>query len=118
MIHETVSAAGDVIAADIFTTGSTLASKATQTFLAAAAAAIAWGLLKGVFRSPTVVGALVAILVGAGLFWLLTNVRNPSLQKPVTDTVNELGAPARPASEVVVAGSVVRIVLEPTGEGA
>lgn len=86
--------AGPVLAADLFQTGSSLANKALTTLLAAAAAAIAWGLAKALFRNATVLSAILALLTAVGLFWLLSNVRNPSLQKPFDDTISEnFGAP-------------------------
>lgn len=78
-------------AADIFTTGTTLADKAKAMLLAAGAAAIVFFLIKQLLKTGTFLAALIAIGGCVVLLWLLGNVNNPSLKKPFSDTVNNLG---------------------------
>lgn len=89
-------------AADIFDTGAALANRGVQLLLAAAAAVIAWFLVKALAKAGTFLAAGLAILTAIALFWALSNVTNPAIRKPLDDTVKTtLNGMAPPAGHTI-----------------
>lgn len=101
-----MSAPNAIPTADLFGTTTSLGTKFKNAAISLGGAGVAWMLLKGLFKSGlTAVSALMALATAVGLFFLLDNVDNQKLRKPLEDTVNNnLGAPAfhDPVDERVV----------------
>lgn len=88
--------------ADIFDTGASLANRGVQLLMAAAAAVIAWFLVKALAKAGTFLAAGLAILTAIALFWALSNVTNPAIRKPLDDTVKTtLNGMAPPPSHTI-----------------
>ncbi len=75
----------------IFDVGTDVAGDMKSFLLTAAAAGIGFIVLKFVFTAKTFVAALIALVMGMVLFWVLGNVENPAIQRPLDDTINEYG---------------------------
>lgn len=96
-VTEAVMTAPNTIpTADLFGTTTSLGAKFKSAAISVGGAGIAWMLLKGLFKTGlTAMSALLALATAVGLFFLLDNVENSKLRKPLEDTVNNnLGAPA------------------------
>lgn len=97
-----------VPSADIFATGSSLAGKFTTFGLSLGSAVIIWFLVKALTKAGTFLAAGIAIIAAVVLLWGITNITNPAIRKPFTDTVNNLGMstvhPQVVASQVVHVG--------------
>lgn len=75
----------------IFDVGNNIAGDMKQLLLTLAGTFVAWLVLKFVFSAKSFTSAIVAIVMGLLLFWGLNNIENPSLKKPLDDTIQEYG---------------------------